>query len=74
MTAEEDSPRNGNERTARKGEMKIDIVQCRLEAITGEMVARAEQAEDLEELSDRLRSVAVEIEAVAELCDGDTSE
>ena len=73
MTAEEDSPRNGNERTARKGEMKIDIVQCRLEAITGEMVARAEQAEDLEELSDRLRSVAVEIEAVAELCDGDTS-
>jgi hypothetical protein len=53
--------------------MKIDIVQCRLEAITGEMVARAEQAEDLEELSDRLRSVAVEIEAVAELCDGDTS-
>ena len=74
MTANDESPGNGHERTARKEDMKIDMVQCRLEAIMGEIIARTKQAEDVEELSDRLRSVAVEIEAVAELCDGDTSE
>jgi hypothetical protein len=74
MTANNNSSRKGHESTAPdKGEVKLDTIQGSAQTVADNIRLACAESEDLSELANELWYAKIELEALVELCDGDTS-